>query len=199
MKNKYFKTIPALLTAMVLATTPVQATPHVEFYTEDSLTVNALRSRKADQALVVEEVSGRVLNSSKTGKTSCGKTISYKNVPGARVGELVSTFRFYNPDNTNLSGVNLRMDFVGIYPDTKVVDYATKSMRINRKNRYILIERVVGEVTSSNKKGRDTRGRIVDYRKVSGARVGDVIISYRVYGNSNSTTDVARRYDFIVR
>ena len=199
MKRKYFKTIPAIMTAVILAVTPVQAAPHVEFYTEDSLTVNALRSRKADQALVVEEVSGKVLNSSKTGKTSCGKTISYKNVPGARVGELVSTFRFYNPDNTNLSGVNLRMDFVGIYPDTKVVDYATKSMRINRKNRYILIERVVGEVTSSNKKGRDTRGRIVDYRKVSGARVGDVIISYRVYGNSNSTTDVARRYDFIVR
>ena len=199
MKNKYFKTIPALLTAMVLATTPVQAAPHVEFYTEDSLTVNALRSRKADQALVVEEVSGRVLNSAKTGKTSCGKSISYKNVPGAKIGKLVSTFRFYNPDNTSLSGVNLRMDFVGIYPDTKVVNYATKSMRINRKNRYILIERVVGEVITRDKRGRDTRGRIVDYRKVSGARVGDIVISYRVYANDNSTTNVARRYDFIVR
>ena len=200
MKNTYLlKTLAIMMTSMILTVTPVQAKPHIECYTEDSLTVNALRSRKADQAIVIEEVRGKVLTSTKIGKTTCGKSISYKNVAGARKGSLISTFKFYNPDNTRLDSVNLRMDYVGIYPDIKVVNYATKAMRVNRKNKYILIERIVGEITTSNKKGRDTRGRVVDYRKVPGVRKGDIIISYRVYANSNQTTDVARRYDFIYK
>ena len=191
--------IPLVFLLALLCAVPVSAAPHVECYTEESLTTKALRSRKKDQALVIEEVSGRVLNSARDGRTSCGKRISYRSVAGAKKGSLVSTFKFYNPDNVSLSGVNLRLDYVGIVPEVKIVNYATKYVRTHRKNRYVLIERVVGEVITSDKRGRDTRGRIVDYRKVVGARVGDVIVSYRVYENNNKTTSVARRYDFIWR
>lgn len=191
--------IPLVLLLALLCTVPVSAAPHVECYTEESLTTEALRSRKKDHALVIEEVSGRVLNSARDGKTSCGKYISYKRVAGARKKNLITTFCFYDPTDNYIDSINLRMDFINIVPEVKIVNYATKAMRTQRKDRYILIERVVGEVKTVDKKGRDTAGRIIDYRKVPNAKVGDVIVSYRVYANNNETTSVARRYDFIWR
>ena len=72
--------IPLVLLLALLCAVPVSAAPHVECYTEESLTTEALRSRKKDHALLIDDVSARVLNSAKDGKTSCGKYISYKRV-----------------------------------------------------------------------------------------------------------------------
>ena len=76
----------------------------IEIWETDDLTLDELITRQDRSALVIERMVGVVLNDAGDGRVlnttdDYYNYISYSSVPGARTGDIVVTYCFYNPEN----------------------------------------------------------------------------------------------------
>ena len=79
-------------------------TTSVEIWETDDLTLEDIVTRQDRDALVIERLVGVVLNDAGDGRVlnttdDYYNYISYSSVPGARTGDIVVTYCFYNPEN----------------------------------------------------------------------------------------------------
>ena len=79
-------------------------TTSVEIWETDDLTLDEIVTRQDRDALVIERLVGVVLNDAGDGRVlnttdDYYNYISYSSVPGARTGDIVVTYCFYNPEN----------------------------------------------------------------------------------------------------
>ena len=79
-------------------------TATIEIWKTDDLTLDAIVTRQGRDALVIERLVGVVLNDAGDGRVlnttdDYYNYISYSSVPGARTGDIVVTYCFYNPEN----------------------------------------------------------------------------------------------------
>ena len=80
------------------------ATATIEIWETDDLTLDEIVTRQDRDALVIERLVGVVLNDAGDGRVlnttdDYYNYISYISVPGARTGDIVVTYCFYNPEN----------------------------------------------------------------------------------------------------
>lgn len=80
------------------------ATATIEIWETDDLTLEDIVTRQDRDALVIERLVGTVLNENGDGRVlntadPYYNYISYRSVPGARTGDIVVTYCFYNPEN----------------------------------------------------------------------------------------------------
>lgn len=80
------------------------ATATIEIWETDDLTLDEIVTRQDRDALVIERLVGVVLNDAGDGRVlnttdDYYNYISYSSVPGARTGDIVVTYCFYNPEN----------------------------------------------------------------------------------------------------
>lgn len=80
------------------------ATTTIEIWETDDLTLDEIVTRQDRDALVIERLVGVVLNDTGDGRVlnttdDYYNYISYSSVPGARTGDIVVTYCFYNPEN----------------------------------------------------------------------------------------------------
>jgi hypothetical protein len=80
------------------------ATTTIEIWETDDLTLDKIVTRQDRDALVIERLVGVVLNDAGDGRVlnttdDYYNYISYSSVPGARTGDIVVTYCFYNPEN----------------------------------------------------------------------------------------------------
>ena len=76
----------------------------IEIWETDDLTLDEIVTRQDRDALVIERLVGVVLNDAGDGRVlnttdDYYNYISYSSVPGARTGDIVVTYCFYNPEN----------------------------------------------------------------------------------------------------
>ena len=79
-------------------------TATIEIWETDDLTLDEIVTRQDRDALVIERLVGVVLNDAGDGRVlnttdDYYNYISYSSVPGARTGDIVVTYCFYNPEN----------------------------------------------------------------------------------------------------
>lgn len=78
----------------------------------------------------------------------------------------------------------------------------TNRKKMNRKDKVLYIERVVGTVTDDLGNGRTTNGYYMCYRTTLKGKYqkGDVVVSYCVYNpHTKWIDDITKRYDAILR
>lgn len=80
------------------------STTSIEIWETDDLTLDEIVTRQDRDALVIERLVGVVLNDAGDGRVlntadQYYNYISYRSVPGARPGDIVVTYCFYNPEN----------------------------------------------------------------------------------------------------
>ena len=80
------------------------ATATIEIWETDDLTLDEIVTRQDRDALVIERLVGVVLNDAGDGRVlnttdNYYNYINYSSVPGARTGDIVVTYCFYNPEN----------------------------------------------------------------------------------------------------
>lgn len=79
-------------------------TTSVEIWETDDLTLEDIVTRQDRDALVIERLVGTVLNENGDGRVLNTSDpyynyISYRGIPGARPGDIIVTYCFYNPEN----------------------------------------------------------------------------------------------------
>lgn len=79
-------------------------TTSIEIWETDDLTLDEIITRQDRDALVIERLVGVVLNENGDGRVlntadPYYNYISYRGIPGARPGDIVVTYCFYNPEN----------------------------------------------------------------------------------------------------
>lgn len=82
-------------------------------------------------------------------------------------------------------------------------EYETEELTadiLNNRNGNIVIEKCIGRVTSENGDGKILNGEgYISYTGVSGAKKGNVILTYFVYSpDSNFEDDIISRFDYII-
>ena len=106
--------------------------------------------------------------------------------------EQVSQIEFYDSMIENVNAIEL---------------YNTSDMTeeiLTNRNGKIIVEKVVGEVTSYRLDGEilnasTGNGNYISYQRVDGAKEGDKIVTYFIYNPfSNEIDDVMTRMDFII-
>ena len=106
--------------------------------------------------------------------------------------EQVSQIEFYDSMIENVNAIEL---------------YNTSDMTeeiLTNRNGKIIVEKVVGEVTSYRLDGEilnasTGNGNYISYQRVDGAKTGDKIVTYFIYNPfSNEQDDVLTRMDFII-
>ena len=90
------------------------------------------------------------------------------------------------------------------YENVKKYDSSEITYEIfSNRNGKIIIEEVIGEVTSTKGDGEvlncaDPDYNYISYSNVKGAKKGDIILTYLIYNpDSNAEDDVILRYDYI--
>ena len=90
------------------------------------------------------------------------------------------------------------------YENVKIYDSSEITYEIlSNRNGKIIIEEVIGEVTSTKGDGEvlncaDPDYNYISYSNVKGAKKGDIILTYLIYNpDSNAEDDVILRYDYI--
>lgn len=90
--------------------------PIVKVYTTNQLEKsNILETRKNKNIIVIEKITGVVIDNNKNGKINTKSKynyISYKGVKGAKKGNKIVTYLLYNPDSNYIDDVVYRYDKV---------------------------------------------------------------------------------------
>ena len=89
----------------------------IEIWETDDLSLDELITRQDRSALVIERMVGVVLNDAGDGRVlNTGDPyynyISYRYVPGARPGDIIVTYCFYNPENNVEDDIIERYDTI---------------------------------------------------------------------------------------
>lgn len=80
---------------------------------EKKLTAKMLRTRKKKKVLIIEKITGVVLNRRMDGRTSTGNYISYRRLKGfVRPGDKVVTYCIYNPYTKWIDDIVERCDYI---------------------------------------------------------------------------------------
>lgn len=79
-------------------------------------------------------------------------------------------------------------------------DKVTNKVLTNRKDKYIVIEIIVGKVINNKKDGKilntkDTYYNYISYNGIKGLKKGDKVLTICVFANNNYEDDIAFRFD----
>ena len=84
----------------------------VRFYDTKNIDEYIIVTRKDKKRIVVERVTGTVINKKKDGRDTNGYYISYKGLSGVRKGSKIITYLVYNPATYYIDDVVERIDIV---------------------------------------------------------------------------------------
>lgn len=85
----------------------------VKVISERELHIRTLQKRKKNGVLLIEKITGVVVNKKLDGKTSCGNYICYQRLRGyVKPGDKVITLCIYNPCTTYTDDISHRFDYI---------------------------------------------------------------------------------------
>ena len=119
--------------------------------------------------------------------------ISATILTAATEGSCISPYKFYKK--------LVKKEQIGV-----VREYYTEQLTaeiLENRGDSIIIEKVIGKVTNKRKDGKVIGGdpvyNYISYRKVKGAKKGDIILTLLIYEpGSDGVDDIADRFDYII-